>query len=142
MSTGLRQPCRHRDRREQRHWSRHRKNGFAADGAQDHRQLSEQTPLRPMKSWQPSSRQAERPLQSKPTSAIRLKSPLSSTPPRKAFGPVTLLVNNAASRGDNIPANEVDAADFDAIFQTNVRGPILCMTEFARPSRGQRRAHR
>ncbi len=50
----------------------------------------------------------------------------------KAFGPVTLLVNNAASRGDNTPADKVDAASFDMIFQTNVRGPVLCMTELAK----------
>ena len=51
---------------------------------------------------------------------------------RKAFGTVTLLVNNAAARGDNTPASDVDLASFEKIFRTNVGGPLLCMTEFAR----------
>lgn len=50
----------------------------------------------------------------------------------KAFGTVALLVNNAGARGDSTPAAQVDAASYEKIFGTNVRGPALCMAEFAR----------
>lgn len=50
----------------------------------------------------------------------------------KAFGTVTVLVNNAATQGKPTPAPEVDAALFDELFHANVRGPVLCIAEFAR----------
>ena len=50
----------------------------------------------------------------------------------KAFGTVNLLVNNAATQGKPTPAAEVDPAAFDKMFATNVRGPVLCIAEFAR----------
>ncbi len=50
----------------------------------------------------------------------------------KAFGTVTLLVNNAAARGDNKAATEVTPQSYEKIFGSNVRGPVLCMVEIAR----------
>ena len=49
----------------------------------------------------------------------------------KAFGPVTLLVNNAGV-WETRPAAEVDLAHYEKLFHVNVRGPVLCMAEFAR----------
>ena len=49
-----------------------------------------------------------------------------------AFGRVSLLVNNAADRGTPTPAPGVDADAVDRMFGTNVRGPVLCIAEFAR----------
>jgi len=50
----------------------------------------------------------------------------------KAFGTVTLLVNNAGARGDNKSATEVTPQSYEKIFGSNVRGPVLCMVELAR----------
>ena len=49
-----------------------------------------------------------------------------------AFGRVDLLVNNAAVRGDPAAAADIQVAQYDAVFASNVRGPLLCMGEFAR----------
>ena len=53
----------------------------------------------------------------------------------EAFGPVTLLVNNAATRGDGKSAAEIDLAAYEKVFDVNARGPILCLAEFARRAR-------
>ena len=50
----------------------------------------------------------------------------------KAFGTVSLLVNNAALRGKMTPAPEIQIAQMEQIFRTNVFGPALCMGAFAR----------
>ena len=50
----------------------------------------------------------------------------------KAFGIVSLLVNNAAVRGDSVPAPEIDLGQYEKVFNANIRGPILCIAEFAR----------
>ncbi len=49
-----------------------------------------------------------------------------------AFGTVTLLVNNAAARGEQTPADKIDFDEFQQMFTANVGGPLMCMTEFAR----------
>lgn len=49
-----------------------------------------------------------------------------------AFGTVALLVNNAASRGKPTSADHIEAAAYEQMFGTNVRGPLLCMVELAR----------
>ena len=51
---------------------------------------------------------------------------------QKAFGTVSWLVNNAALRGETKPAASIQASDYDKLFNANIRGPILCMAEFAR----------
>ena len=48
-----------------------------------------------------------------------------------AFGPVDLLVNNAGIL-KSIPALQIDAAAYEQTFGANIRGPILCMAEFAK----------
>ena len=48
-----------------------------------------------------------------------------------AFGPVDLLVNNAGIL-KSIPAPQIDAAAYEQTFGANIRGPILCMAEFAK----------
>ena len=53
----------------------------------------------------------------------------------EAFGPVTLLVKNAATRGDGKSAAEIDLAAYEKVFDVNARGPILCLAEFARRAR-------
>ena len=50
----------------------------------------------------------------------------------KALGRVSLLVNNAALRGKRTPAPEIQIAEMQEIFSTNVFGPVLCMGAFAR----------
>ena len=50
----------------------------------------------------------------------------------EAFGPVSLLVNNAALRGTMTPAAELQIEQMEEIFRTNVFGPALCMGAFAR----------
>ncbi len=49
-----------------------------------------------------------------------------------AFGTVGLLVNNAATRGKPTQPDQVDPAAYERMFNINVRGPLLCMVEFAR----------
>ena len=49
-----------------------------------------------------------------------------------AFGPISWLVNNAAMRGGGESATQVDLAAYEKLFNTNLRGPVLCMAEFAR----------
>ncbi len=48
-----------------------------------------------------------------------------------AFGTVTLLVNNAARRGDPLPAYRIDMTSYQAMFDANVKGPLRCMVELA-----------
>ena len=49
-----------------------------------------------------------------------------------AFGPVTLLVNNAARRGDRQSVETIEVDAFAALFQANVQGPLLCVRELVR----------
>ena len=49
-----------------------------------------------------------------------------------AFGRVTLLVNNAAARGDPAAAADIKLAQYQQVFAVNVQGPVLCIGEFAR----------
>ncbi len=49
-----------------------------------------------------------------------------------AFGRVTLLVNNAAVRGDPAAATDIKLAQYQQVFTVNVQGPVLCIGEFAR----------
>lgn len=42
------------------------------------------------------------------------------------FGPVTVLVNNAAIPGVNKLTHEVTESEFDAVFAVNVKGVFLC----------------
>ncbi|WP_010164851.1 glucose 1-dehydrogenase [Sphingomonas sp. PAMC 26617] len=49
-----------------------------------------------------------------------------------AFGPVDLLVNNAATRGPHASVHDVTLEQYDQIFKSNVQGPLLCTIEFAR----------
>ena len=42
------------------------------------------------------------------------------------FGPVDILVNNAASPGTARLTHQATAADFDAVFAVNVKGTFLC----------------
>ena len=58
----------------------------------------------------------------------------------KAFGPVTLLVNNAATRGDGKTATEINLQSYEKVFNVNARGPILCLAEFARRAKTGGRA--
>ena len=50
----------------------------------------------------------------------------------QVFGTVTLLVNNAAVRGDPTAPAKVDLTQYEELFAVNVRGPVLCMAQFAR----------
>lgn len=51
---------------------------------------------------------------------------------QRAFGAVSLLVNNAAFLRDDMPMLQVDLAAYEKTFATNIRGPILSMVEFAK----------
>jgi NAD(P)-dependent dehydrogenase (short-subunit alcohol dehydrogenase family) len=44
----------------------------------------------------------------------------------RQFGPVDLLVNNAAMAGDEAPLWEVNAADWWHVLEVNLKGPFLC----------------
>ena len=48
-----------------------------------------------------------------------------------AFGPVDLLVNNAATRGPHAPVNSLTLDQYYQVFTSNVQGPLLCTIEFA-----------
>ena len=72
------------------------------------------------------------------TSASRTASPPSSTRRKRRSGPVTLLVNNAATRGDGKTATEIDLQSYEKVFNVNARGPILCLAEFAPPGQNRR----
>ena len=43
-----------------------------------------------------------------------------------AFGPVTVLVNNAGIGGANRPTHELTEAEWDAVMAVNVKGVFLC----------------
>lgn len=43
-----------------------------------------------------------------------------------AFGPVTVLVNNAGIAGANKPTHELTEAEWDAVQAVNVKGPFFC----------------
>ena len=44
----------------------------------------------------------------------------------EAFGPVTVLVNNAGIGGANKPTHELTEAEWDAVMAVNVKGVFLC----------------
>ena len=50
----------------------------------------------------------------------------------KTFGRLDVLVNNAGIVGANKPTHELEEADWDCVFDVNVRGVFLC-TKFAIP---------
>lgn len=44
----------------------------------------------------------------------------------KAFGPITVLVNNAGISGINKPTHEIDSEDWDRVMNINVKGVFYC----------------
>jgi NAD(P)-dependent dehydrogenase (short-subunit alcohol dehydrogenase family) len=50
----------------------------------------------------------------------------------EAFGPVTVLVNNAGIAGVNKPTHEITEAEWDAVMAVNVKGVFFC-TKYAVP---------
>jgi 3-oxoacyl-[acyl-carrier protein] reductase len=54
----------------------------------------------------------------------------------KAFGPVTILVNNAGVYEERL-LEKADQAHFDKLFHANVLGPLLATAEFARRFKGK-----
>ena len=53
-----------------------------------------------------------------------------------AFGPVNLLVNNAATSGPRASVVDVTLDQYAQVFASNVQGPLLCTIEFARRAKG------
>lgn len=53
-----------------------------------------------------------------------------------AFGPITILVNNAGISGVNKPTHEIDKSEWDRVIDVNVKGVFLC-TKYAIPSMQQ-----
>lgn len=51
---------------------------------------------------------------------------------QEAFGPVEVLVNNAAIAGPTAPAWEIDPADWEETLRINITGPWLCARAAAR----------
>lgn len=55
---------------------------------------------------------------------------------QKAFGPVTVLVNNAGISGASKPPHELTEAEWDAVQRVNVKGVFFC-TKYAVPQMKQ-----
>ena len=53
-----------------------------------------------------------------------------------SFGPVNLLVNNAATRGPHAAVTDLTLEEYNQVFESNVRGPLLCTIEFAKRIKG------
>lgn len=51
---------------------------------------------------------------------------------KEAFGPITVLVNNAGIAGTDKPTHELTAEEFDRVIDVNVRGVFFC-TKHALP---------
>ena len=53
------------------------------------------------------------------------------------LGPPSILVNNAGIGQKGSPVAETDAAEFDRVIRTDLRGPFLCCRAFVRARRRQ-----
>src|ERR1700750_1285965 len=50
---------------------------------------------------------------------------------RESFGRVDILVNNAGIGGGGTPLHELSPEKWDAVMNTNLRGPYYCIRAFA-----------
>jgi NAD(P)-dependent dehydrogenase (short-subunit alcohol dehydrogenase family) len=72
-----------------------------------------------------------------PMCAMKRKSRISSTRPSLVFGRLDIAVNNAGTVGNPGSAADVTPETYQAIFDTNVLGVLLCMKYEIRAMLGQ-----